>query len=65
LVGDGGWIFSNDRLPKVEVKEFILRVRCWPKAASELGIFSVGFGEISWFWEEKFSTLGFDIRNQE
>jgi hypothetical protein len=22
--------------------------RCWPKVASERGIFSVGFGEISW-----------------
>jgi hypothetical protein len=41
------------------------RVCCWPKVASELGIFSVGFGEISWFWEEKFSTFGFDVRNQE
>ena len=26
-----------------------LGVRCWPIAASELRIFSVGFGEILWF----------------
>jgi hypothetical protein len=27
-------------------------VRSWPKVASELGIFSVGFGEISWLVRE-------------
>ena len=47
-------------MPEAEVRKQILSGRCWPKVASELGIFSVGFGEISWFWKEKFSYFGFD-----
>jgi hypothetical protein len=41
-----------------------MSVSCWPKVASELGTFSVSFGEISWFWKEKFSNLGFDGNNR-
>jgi hypothetical protein len=40
------------------------RVSFGSKIAPELGIFSVGFGETTWFWKEKFSNLGFEVRNQ-
>ena len=34
--------------------------RSWPKAEAQVTFFSVSFGEIPWFWKEKFSNLGFD-----
>jgi hypothetical protein len=37
--------------------------RSWPKVAPELEIFSVGFGEITWFWKEIFLNLGFEGSN--
>jgi hypothetical protein len=36
-----------------------------PKIASDEIFASVGFGEIFWLWEEKFSNLGFGGGNRE
>jgi hypothetical protein len=40
-------------------------VRSWPKAEAQVTFFSVSFGEILWFWKEKFSNLGFDGKSRE